>query len=156
MHPYIAVPVTAALVWRAYSRDSLTPAGIVVAALTAGVHAIHPWSVFFALLVVFFLAGTAVTKVYRLTRKPELQFSDLVAGEAPCQGPTHAFVRWILRRRRSTDACSGFRQLARGFVTYPITLSAAARKRQERPYEPRLLAVCFGYSSRRHSEVRCH
>ncbi|KAI4268963.1 MAG: hypothetical protein LQ337_007546 [Flavoplaca oasis] len=63
MHPYIAVPATVALVWRAYSRNSLTPAGIVVAALTAVVHAIHPWSVFFALLVVFFLAGTAVTKV---------------------------------------------------------------------------------------------
>ncbi|KAL8784849.1 MAG: hypothetical protein Q9213_003753 [Squamulea squamosa] len=63
MHPYIAVPATAALVWRAYSRNSLTPAGLVVAALTAVVHAIHPWSVFFALLVVFFLTGTAVTKV---------------------------------------------------------------------------------------------
>lgn len=63
MHPYIAVPATGALVWRAYSRDSLTPAGIVAAALTAVVHAIHPWSVFFTLLVVFFLAGTAVTKV---------------------------------------------------------------------------------------------
>lgn len=67
MHPYVAVPATAALVWRAYSRKSLTPAGIVVASLTAIVHAIHPWSVFFALLVVFFLAGTAVTKVSRLT-----------------------------------------------------------------------------------------
>ncbi|KAL9012760.1 MAG: hypothetical protein Q9173_002485 [Seirophora scorigena] len=63
MHPYIAIPVTLALVWRAYSRDSLTPAGILTATLTAVVHAIHPWSVFFALLVVFFLAGTAVTKV---------------------------------------------------------------------------------------------
>lgn len=156
MHPYIAVPVTAALVWRAYSRDSLTPAGIVVAALTASVHAIHPWSVFFALLVVFFLAGTAVTKVYRLTRKSGIQRSDPVAGEAPCQGPTHAFFSWILRRRRSTDACPGSRQLARGFTAYPITLSPAARKRQERPYEPRLLAVCFGFPSRRHREVRCH
>lgn len=63
MHPYVAVPATAALVWRAYSRDSLTPAGLVVATLTASVHAVHPWSVFFALLVVFFLCGTAVTKV---------------------------------------------------------------------------------------------
>ncbi|KAL8746766.1 MAG: hypothetical protein Q9184_007699, partial [Pyrenodesmia sp. 2 TL-2023] len=33
------------------------------AAGTAIVHAIHPWSVFFALLVVFFLTGTAVTRV---------------------------------------------------------------------------------------------
>lgn len=80
MHPYIAVPATLALVWRAYSRDSLTPAGIVVAALTAVVHAIHPWSVFFALLVVFFLAGTAVTKVYYTALEPEVQLSDRVPG----------------------------------------------------------------------------
>ena len=63
MRPLIAVPATAALVYRAYSRKSLTPLGIAIATLTAVVHAIHPWSIFFALLVVFFLAGTAVTKV---------------------------------------------------------------------------------------------
>ena len=61
--PYIAAPAILGLVYRAYSRKSLTPFGIVVAALTAVVHAIHPWSIFFALLVVFFLAGTAVTRV---------------------------------------------------------------------------------------------
>ena len=63
MHPYIAVPATGALIYRAYSRKSLTPAGILVATATAVIHAIHPWSVFFALLVVFFLGGTYVTKV---------------------------------------------------------------------------------------------
>ena len=63
MHPYIAVPAIFAIVYRAWSRGSLTPAGLVVAALTAVVHAIHPWSIFFALLGVFFLFGTAVTKV---------------------------------------------------------------------------------------------
>lgn len=63
MHPLIAVSATLALVYRAYSRQSLTPLGMVVAALTAVIHAIHPWIVFFALLVVFFLAGTYVTKV---------------------------------------------------------------------------------------------
>lgn len=63
MQPYVAVPATVALVWRAYSRDSLTPAGLVVATLTAIAHAVHPWSVFFALLGVFFLTGTAVTRV---------------------------------------------------------------------------------------------
>lgn len=63
MKAWIAVPATTALVYRAYSRNSLTPLGIVVAALTAFVHALHPWSVFFVLLVVFFLAGTTVTKV---------------------------------------------------------------------------------------------
>lgn len=63
MKAWIAAPATAALVYRAWSRNSLTSLGIVVAALTAMVHAIHPWSTPFALLVVFFLAGTTVTKV---------------------------------------------------------------------------------------------
>lgn len=62
MHPYLAVPATLMLVWRAWSRNSLTPAGIFVATVTAIVHALHPWSCFFALLVVFFLGGTTVTK----------------------------------------------------------------------------------------------
>jgi len=63
MNPFIWVPATGALVYRAYSRDSLTTGGIVAAVATAAAHAVHPWSVFFALLVVFFLAGSAVTKV---------------------------------------------------------------------------------------------
>lgn len=63
MKPIVAIPAIAALVYRAYSRKSLTPVGILTAFATAVVHAIHPWSVFFALLAVFFLAGTAVTKV---------------------------------------------------------------------------------------------
>lgn len=63
MHPYIAVPAIALLVLRAWSNNSLTPLGIIVALLTAVIHAIHPWSIFFALLVVFFLGGSAVTKV---------------------------------------------------------------------------------------------
>ena len=63
MQPLIAIPATIALVYRAWSRKSLTPAGIVVAALTAIIHAIHPWSICFFLLGVFFISGTAVTKV---------------------------------------------------------------------------------------------
>lgn len=63
MKPYIAIPVLAALVHRAWSRKSLTPLGIIVAALTAIAHAIHPWSAPLALLVVFYLGGTKVTKV---------------------------------------------------------------------------------------------
>ncbi|KAH7414322.1 integral membrane protein DUF92-domain-containing protein [Phaeosphaeria sp. MPI-PUGE-AT-0046c] len=63
MKPYVAVPAIAALVYRAWSRKSLTTVGILTAFATAIVHAIHPWSVFFALLAVFFLAGNAATKV---------------------------------------------------------------------------------------------
>jgi len=63
MKPYIAAPVTLALVYRAWSHQSLTPIGIVAAGLTATAHALHPWSLGFALLCIFFLAGTRVTKV---------------------------------------------------------------------------------------------
>jgi uncharacterized membrane protein len=64
MKPVIAVPAIAALVFRAWSRKSLTPVGIFTALITAVVHAIHPWSVCFTLLAVFFLAGTFATKVH--------------------------------------------------------------------------------------------
>ncbi|EFQ89695.1 hypothetical protein CFE70_002199 [Pyrenophora teres f. teres 0-1] len=60
MKPIIAVPATAALVYRAYSRKSLTSVGILTSIATAIAHAVHPWSVFFALLAVFFLAGSTV------------------------------------------------------------------------------------------------
>ncbi|KAF2654387.1 hypothetical protein K491DRAFT_660320 [Lophiostoma macrostomum CBS 122681] len=63
MKPAIAIPAIAALVYRAWSRKSLTPLGIATAFLTAVAHAVHPYSVCFALLAVFFLLGTAVTKV---------------------------------------------------------------------------------------------
>ena len=63
MKPLVAVPSIAALLYRAWSRKSLTPLALVIAGLTASVHALHPWSVFFALLGLFFLSGTAVTKV---------------------------------------------------------------------------------------------
>lgn len=63
MKAIIWVPVTTAMVVRAYKHNSLTPAGIVAAVLTAVAHAVHPWSLPFALLIVFFLAGTRATKV---------------------------------------------------------------------------------------------
>jgi len=63
MRAIIAVPATLGLVYRAYSHNSLTPFGIFVAALTATVHAIHPWNLPFVLLVIFFLAGTRATAV---------------------------------------------------------------------------------------------
>ncbi|GAB0135394.1 hypothetical protein EsDP_00003734 [Epichloe bromicola] len=63
MKPIIAVPATLALILRAWSKNSLTPAGIVAAALTAMAHAYHPWNLPFALLCVFFLAGTRVTHI---------------------------------------------------------------------------------------------
>ncbi|RKK78078.1 hypothetical protein BFJ69_g5819 [Fusarium oxysporum] len=58
-----ALPATCALIYRAKSRNSLTPAGIFAATLTAAAHAYHPWNLPFALLCVFFLAGTRVTHI---------------------------------------------------------------------------------------------
>ncbi|KAL1969642.1 hypothetical protein VTN77DRAFT_8195 [Rasamsonia byssochlamydoides] len=63
MKPLIAVPAVTALAYRAWSRKSLTPAGLVAAILTAIVHAVHPWSAPFFLLAVFYLGGTTATKV---------------------------------------------------------------------------------------------
>jgi len=71
MKAAIAVPATLALMYRAWSRKSLTPGGIVAAGLTAVAHAVHPWNLPFVLLVVFFLAGTRVTHVRR-ARPPRL------------------------------------------------------------------------------------
>jgi uncharacterized membrane protein len=70
MKPIVAIPAIGALVYRAWSHKSLTPLGIVAAIITATVHALHPWSVFFALLGLFFLSGTAVTKVRVVSTVP--------------------------------------------------------------------------------------
>ncbi|KAI0514478.1 integral membrane protein DUF92 [Xylaria bambusicola] len=63
MKAIYAVPACLALVYRAYSHNSLTPFGIFVAGLTAAVHAYHPWNLPFVLLIIFFLAGTRATAV---------------------------------------------------------------------------------------------
>ncbi|KAH9900314.1 integral membrane protein DUF92 [Xylariomycetidae sp. FL2044] len=63
MKAIFAVPATLGLVYRAYSRESLTPLGIFAAVLTAIAHAVHPWNLPFVLLIVFFLAGTRATAI---------------------------------------------------------------------------------------------
>lgn len=63
MKPIISVPIIAALLHRAWSRRSLTPVGLVAAALTAIGHALNPWSLPLFLLLVFYVGGTKATKV---------------------------------------------------------------------------------------------
>jgi uncharacterized protein (TIGR00297 family) len=63
MKPLIAVTITLLLILRSYRRHSLTPLGLLAAAGTATIHALHPSSLPFTLLVVFFLLGTTATKV---------------------------------------------------------------------------------------------
>lgn len=75
MKAAIAIPVTLAMVYRAGSHKSLTPAGIVAAVVTAAAHALHPWNLPFALLIIFYLIGTRVTKVC-LSPRPFVYCSD--------------------------------------------------------------------------------
>lgn len=59
----LQILMTIALVVYSTSKKKLTLDGVVAAVLTATVHMLHPWSVFFYLLVTFFMAGTLATKV---------------------------------------------------------------------------------------------
>ena len=63
MNPFLSVPIIAALLYRAWSRKSLTPLGLAAAALTAVAHALNPWSLPLFLLLVFYVGGTKATKV---------------------------------------------------------------------------------------------
>lgn len=54
---------TVGLVAYALKRNKLTTGGVFAGILMAVAHMIHPWPAFFWLLILFFLFGTAVTKV---------------------------------------------------------------------------------------------
>ena len=93
MNPYISLPITALLVYRSHTHSSLTPLGILFAALTALIHALHPWPLPFTLLCTFFLTGTFVTKIHhgeksRLT----LSASGSSGGGGDIGGRTHIQV----------------------------------------------------------------
>ncbi|KAH0288229.1 hypothetical protein M436DRAFT_82741 [Aureobasidium namibiae CBS 147.97] len=60
--------VTALVVYSA-AKNKLTPGGIAAAIVTAGIHMVHPWGVFFNLLVGFFVAGTVGTKINHTTKR---------------------------------------------------------------------------------------
>ncbi|OLN93059.1 Transmembrane protein 19 [Colletotrichum chlorophyti] len=119
MKAIYAVPATLALVYRAWSHNSLTPAGIVAAVITAIAHAYHPWNLPFALLCVFFLAGTRVTKVkHDVKSKMTIASQGTPGGEGPrthvqvfanslmasCLSLLHAY---LLRKRSESTNPSG-------------------------------------------------
>ncbi|KAJ2903256.1 Transmembrane protein 19 [Zalerion maritima] len=84
MKPIFAVPAITLLVHRAWTHNSLTTPGIVVAALTAIAHAAHPWDTPFVLLAVFFLAGTRVTKInHEAKEKLTIASKGTPGGEGP-------------------------------------------------------------------------
>lgn len=55
--------VVVGMVYRAWSRSSLTPLGLIVAATSGIAQALHPWATPLTLLAVFYFGGTKVTKV---------------------------------------------------------------------------------------------
>lgn len=127
MQPLIAVPATLALVYRAWSRKSLTPLGIFAATGTAIIHALHPWSAPFALLVVFFLGGTTATKVRTVSTcengTPTNAFEESLAnpktGQARCQIPSNPLLDRRNRRRRRSYPHPSPRKLLRRLDPHP-------------------------------------
>ncbi|RMZ85551.1 hypothetical protein DV737_g572, partial [Chaetothyriales sp. CBS 132003] len=84
MKPLIAVPAIGLLLLRAYRRKSLTTPGLIVAGLTATVHALHPSALAFTLLGVFFLLGTQATRVkHNIKAGLTLSASGHAGGEGP-------------------------------------------------------------------------
>ncbi|EFW18326.1 hypothetical protein D8B26_005130 [Coccidioides posadasii str. Silveira] len=84
MKPIVAVPATLLLVYRAWSRKSLTPLGIIFATLTAIVHSFHPSPAPFAFLGVFYLGGTSMTKIkHDVKAKLTVSASGSAGGEGP-------------------------------------------------------------------------
>ncbi|KAJ5656575.1 hypothetical protein N7507_008525 [Penicillium longicatenatum] len=117
MKAIYGIPVVGALVYRAWSRKSLTPLGLVVAGLSASAHALHPWYTPFALLAVFYFGGTKATKVkHDIKARLTLSATGTDGGEgarnhiqvlansvvATVLSIAHAYV---LSKNPSTDSC---------------------------------------------------
>ncbi|KAL1303418.1 hypothetical protein AAFC00_006809 [Neodothiora populina] len=86
------VLVTVALVVYSLSKKKLTPDGIAAAIVTAVIHMLHPWSVFFYLLVTFFMAGTIATKVHHKQKALLTQSSQGGSGGEASHGRSAAQV----------------------------------------------------------------
>ena len=91
MHPLLAFACISALLLRASTSSSLTGAGLVAGGISAVIHTVHPWPVFFALLAVFYLTGNAVTKVKKDV-KARLTLSSGGGGEGGEGKRTHVQV----------------------------------------------------------------
>ncbi|KAJ9613234.1 hypothetical protein H2200_003176 [Cladophialophora chaetospira] len=84
MRPMIAIPIALTILARAYLRRSLTPLGLLAAAVTATIHALHPSALPFTLLLVFFVLGTSATKVkHEVKATLTLSSSGSSGGEGP-------------------------------------------------------------------------
>ncbi|CAG8228109.1 unnamed protein product [Penicillium salamii] len=142
MKPYIGIPLVSGLVYRAWSRKSLTPLGIVVAAFSASAHALHPWSAPVALLAVFYFGGTKVTKVkHDIKSRLTLSAAGAEGGEGPrnhIQVLANSVVATVLSiahtivlSRTGSESCFSFGQntadiLVVGIVAYVAIAPAFA------------------------------
>ncbi|KAI5806810.1 integral membrane protein DUF92-domain-containing protein [Peziza echinospora] len=69
MNLLISTPLILLLIHRAHTRNSLTPAAILAATLTALIHASHASALPFTLLLTFYILGTGATKVKRAEKE---------------------------------------------------------------------------------------
>jgi len=87
--------------------------------LTAIAHAVHPWSVFFALLTTFFLTGTAATKV-KHAQKAKLTMSS--TGEHGAGPPSPRTARQVL----ANSVCASVLAVVHTVVLYQTRKSGDA------------------------------
>ncbi|KAJ5770479.1 uncharacterized protein N7511_002530 [Penicillium nucicola] len=138
MKPYIGIPLVFGLVYRAWSRKSLTPLGLVVAGCSASAHALHPWSAPVALLAVFYFGGTKVTKVkHEIKSRLTLSATGTEGGEGPrnhIQVLANSIVGTILSilhaivlaKSTDTESCFSLGQNAADILMVGIVANYAA------------------------------
>ncbi|CAG8117970.1 unnamed protein product [Penicillium salamii] len=137
MKPYVGIPLVSGLVYRAWSRKSLTPLGIVVAAFSASAHALHPWSAPVALLAVFYFGGTKVTKVkHDIKSRLTLSAAGAEGGEGPrnhIQVLANSVVATVLSiahtivlSRTGSESCFSFGQNTADILVVGIVANYAA------------------------------
>ncbi|CAG8138502.1 unnamed protein product [Penicillium olsonii] len=137
MKPYIGIPLVSGLVYRAWARKSLTPLGIVVAAISASAHAIHPWSAPVTLLAVFYFSGTKVTKVkHEVKSRLTLSAAGAEGGEGPrnhIQVLANSVVATMLSiahaivlSKSSSDSCFSLRHNTADILIVGIVANYAA------------------------------
>ncbi|KAK3117580.1 hypothetical protein LTR53_000905 [Teratosphaeriaceae sp. CCFEE 6253] len=82
---------TVLLVTYAALRNKLTPSGIASGIVVAAIHMLHPWHALFWLLIIFFLLGTAVTRVGHAAKA---QITQSAAGGGGGEGARTSAQVW--------------------------------------------------------------
>ncbi|KAJ5938970.1 hypothetical protein N7466_002104 [Penicillium verhagenii] len=138
MKAVYGIALVAGLVYRAWSKKSLTPFGLVVAGVSATAHALHPWYTPVALLAVFYFGGTKATKVkHDIKARLTLSATGTEGGEgarnhiqvlansavATVLSVAHAYV---ISRGSSSDSCFSFGHNAADILMVGIVANYAA------------------------------